>query len=460
MKRIAACIATLLATLGAGSPVFAKEEDDKGLLQQAVGDPEGLTLSGTIRVRYETLANQFRPGLEENADTILLRTTLAAEYATGPVRIGGELIDARAYLADRNGSVGTGEVNALELVQAYIGADLGDALGRGSTTALQVGRFTMDQGSRRLVSRNSFRNTTNAFAGIKLETRTANGSKLTLFYTLPLVRLPSDKSAILDNQVKWDRESFDFRFWGGFASHPLSGRANVEAYFYGLEERDAPRQPTRNRHLYTPGMRIYAKPAAGKWDYELEGAYQFGHLRESTDALAGKQSVSAYTLHAEAGYRFPAAWPLRLSLEYDRASGDRPGGRYGRFDNLFGSRRSDFGPTSTFGTLGRANIGSLGLRLEFEPDKRWDGFVHYSANWLDSASDSFANTGVRDPTGASGRFAGHQLEAQVRYWLLPDLLRMNLGGAVLFNGGFLKDAPNANGYGNPAFGYLELSANF
>lgn len=459
MKHIAAGAAAMLAAMGA-SPVLGAEADDAGPLQQAVGDPEGLTLSGTIRVRYETLANQFRPGLKENADTVVLRSTLAAEYTTGPLRIGGELIDARAYSADRNGSVGTGEVNALELVQAYLGFDLGDVLGRGSETALDVGRFTMDLGSRRLVSRNNFRNTTNAFAGTRVQWHGAGESSVTAFYTLPLVREPADRDAILGNAVEWDRESFDLVFWGGFASQPVGGGATLEAYFYALDEDDSPKLQTRNRHLYTPGLRLFTKPAAGRWDYELEGAYQFGHLRESTAASARKLDVSAYTIHAEVGYRFAVPWFPRLALEYDRASGDRRGGRYGRFDNLYGSRRSDFGPTSTFGALGRSNIGSLGMRLEVAPDRRWDGFLHYSANWLDSASDSFATTGVRDPAGASGRFAGHELEARVRYWLVPDILRMDVGAAVLIDGGFLEDAPNANGYGNPAFGYFELSASF
>ena len=459
MTRTMTGMAALTAVLGA-TPVLAQEKRQEGLLQQAVGDPEGLTLSGSIRVRYETLANQFRPGLDENSDIVVLRTTLAAQYDTGPVRIAAELIDARAYSADRNGSAGTGEVNAVELVQAYLGFDLGDALGRGTDATLDVGRFTMDLGSRRLVSRNNFRNTTNAFAGARFQWQGPDKSAFTAFYTLPLVREPADKDAILDNAVEWDRESFDFTFWGGFGSLPLGDDTTLEAYFYALDEDDSPKLATRNRHLYTPGLRIFSKPAAGQWDYEFEAAYQFGHVRESTAAQAAKRDVSSYTMHAEVGYRFDAAWSPRLSLEYDRASGDKRGGRYGRFDNLFGSRRSDFGPTSTFGALGRSNISSLGLRLEFAPDKRWDGFLHYNANWLDSASDSFATTGVRDPNGASGRFAGHELEARVRYWLLPDILRMDVGGAVLINGGFLEDAPNANGYGDPAFGYVELTASF
>lgn len=54
------------------------------------------------------------------------------------IRVRAELYDSRAWL-DRTGSaIGPNEVNALELVQAYIGADFDDVLGNGSKLGLQV----------------------------------------------------------------------------------------------------------------------------------------------------------------------------------------------------------------------------------------------------------------------------------------------------------------------------------
>ena len=103
------------------TPAFAQEKDSEPFtLQETLGDPEGLTITGSARVRYEALGNQFRPGLDRNDDLVTMRFTLAAEYDAGPVRIGGELYDARAYGGDEGSSVGNGDVNALELVQAYI----------------------------------------------------------------------------------------------------------------------------------------------------------------------------------------------------------------------------------------------------------------------------------------------------------------------------------------------------
>lgn len=449
-----------LSALATAAQASAKD-DTSWTLQDAIGNPDDFNLSGSVRAQYEFLDNQFRPGQPKSDDLLVLRTTISAEYINGPVRIGGEIMDSRAYFDKQGSSVSSNDVNALEPIQAYIAVDLGKALGKGSRTSVELGRFTMDLGSRRLVGRNNYRNATNAFAGVKVDYEASDKTSVTAFYTLPLTRLPTANQDILDNKVIWDRQNFDLTFWGAFVNKPhLAGRANLDIYFYGLNERDSPGVATKNRQLNTPGLRIYAKPAPGKTDFEFEAAYQFGNVRTSTAVNAPEVEVSAYTLHAEVGHQFAASWQPRIAIFYDRASGDHPGGTYNRFDSLYGPRRPDWGPTGIYGPLGRNNISSPGVRLEVKPDKRWDGFVAYRAAWLDSASDTFASTSVKDTTGKSGTFAGQQVEARVRYWIIPKFLRFDGGAAVLFNGRFLKDAPNANSYGNPVAGYFGVTATF
>src|SRR3546814_15804759 len=59
-----ALVGTALFALPAAAQDKASTEP--WTLQQALGDPEGLTVSGSARIRYETLSNQFRPGLDKN----------------------------------------------------------------------------------------------------------------------------------------------------------------------------------------------------------------------------------------------------------------------------------------------------------------------------------------------------------------------------------------------------------
>lgn len=454
--------ATALIAMPAAARAQAASSTKPGALQQAIGDPDNFTISGSVRVRYETVDNQFRPAADPSGDDFLIRSTLAAEYHSGAFKIGGELWDSRAYGLDARTPIGTSDVDAVELAQAYLGIDAGDVLGAGSKTSVTGGRQFLNFGSQRLVGINNFGNTTSAFTGLSLNYRAPDKTSVSLFYTLPQVHLPNDPDGIRHNHVEWDRESFDLRFWGAFVSKPaLLPGLSAELYIFGLDERDRPDLATTNRHLVTPGIRLYRDPKPGHWDYELEADYQLGSVRTSTAATAPKADVAAYYIHAEVARQFAGGWQPRLSLEYDLASGDgRNPKSYNRFDSLFGTRRSDWGPSGLYGPLGRSNISSPGVRLEVTPAKRWDSFIFYRALWLASAVDSFASTGIKDATGRSGRFAGHQIEGRVRYWIVPKLLRLDTGAALLINGRFLEDAPNAAGRGNPIYGYADINIAF
>ena len=413
-------------------------------LQSAIGDPDDFTLSGSVRVRYETLDGQPRAALREDDEQLAMRTTLFAEYDSGVIHAGAELYDSRAWL-DRPGSaIGPNEVNTFELVQAYLAADIEGAFGEGSEFGLQVGRFTLNLGSRRLVAADDYRNTTNGYTGLRADLATRGGITATAIYVLPQVRLPDDLPSVLDFDTRWDRESFDLQLWGGIVarSDTIAGAA-VEVGYFGLLERDWEDHPTRNRDLDNFSVRLIRDPKPGRFDFEVEGIYQTGKVRTGTAPDADSQGVSAWFVHADVGYTLARPAKLRLSLEYDRASGDAPGGKYGRFDTLFGMRRGDLGPAGIYNAIGRGNIEALGLRAEVAPSSRWDAFVAWRAMWLAEATDSFSTTGVHDPNGASGRFAGHQVDARARYWLVPGLLRAEINAVLLAKGRFLKTAPNA-----------------
>jgi hypothetical protein len=439
-----------------GSSIAA---EDPWTLHSAVDAPKALKLSGTMRTRYEALDGQPRVGLDASPDLASLRTTFLAEYDTGFLRIGGELYDSRAYLSETGSGVGTGEVNALELVQAYVIANFKDALGANSNTSVQAGRFTVNLGSRRLVAADDYRNTTNGYTGLRVDLRRNGGPGGTLLYTLPQRRLPDDQPSILDNDIQFDSESSALKLWGGIATLPkVIGSASLEAAFIGLDEQDESDLPTRNRHLRTGSGRIFRDPVAGQWDYDIEAAYQTGTIRASTAANAAELDVSAYFYHLEVGYQLADPWQTHLALEYDDVSGDDRDRDFGRFDTLFGMRRADFAPSGIYSAVARANIRAPGIRVEVVPSSRLDALVTYKALWLESSIDSFSTTGVRDPTGRSGDFAGHQLDFRARYWLVPKLLRFEADAVLLFKGRFLEEAPNAPRTGDTHYFSINLQA--
>ncbi|MCY1670465.1 alginate export family protein [Novosphingobium sp. SL115] len=422
------------------------------LAQAADEAANPLTIGATVRLRTESISGQFRATGPANDTMVSLKTAVDAEYDAGPVRFGGELWDARSWGQDRSSSAGTSEVNALELVQANVKIELG------AKSLLTLGRFTLDLAGRRLVSRQRFRNTTNAFTGAHLALVGSGGRRLDALLTMPHTRLPSDSDGIRSDRVQWDRESTDVLFFGAQATLPSVAGGVLQPYAYGLTERDSPALATRNRRLWTVGARLFKQPKAGTWDHDIEATVQGGKARRTTAASdRADLDVAAWFLHAELGKTLSASWKPRLAVLFDAASGDGgKAGKYSRFDTLYGARRFEFGPNGLYGPFARANMISPSLRLEVTPTKRTDAFVAWRSAWAENQADTFAATGVRDASDAAGTLAGHQVEARVRHWIMPGHLQIDVGGAMLLKRGLLRDAANAPASGNTRYGYVDL----
>lgn len=427
-------------------------------LQTALSTPDWLAVSGSVRLRYETLENQFVAGRTGSDAMLATQSLLKLEAHRDDLAAGVEFIDVRRWIGDSGGGVAN-EIDALEPLQAYLSWRPKQVMG--GDVDLTLGRFTLDLGSRRLAARANFRLPTQTYTGVRSVWNGSGGRRITGFYAAPATRLPSDTASALDNEIVLNRET-GTRFGGLLIETPVAG-LSADAYFYSLDEDDAPDIATRNRQLATYGLRLRRPPKTGAPDFELEYASQSGEARATTGAAdTTGLKVDAHMAHAEAGYSFNAPWSLRLALQWDFATGDRDptDARLERFDALFGDRRFDLGPTSTFSAVARTNFNSPALRLEVKPDAASEALIAWRAVRLESARDAFGNNNVRDPSGASGDDVGDQIEARYRRWLVKDSLRLDVGGAWIREGGFLRNAPNATRQGDPLFGYLELQWTF
>ncbi|MDE0879680.1 MAG: alginate export family protein [Sphingomonas bacterium] len=431
----------LLASLAVASlPASARAEDGT------------LDVSLELRVRVEAIAGQFRPAPAPRSDQILLlRTDLFAEYDAGPVRFGGEVVDARGYFEKRRSIAGATEINALEPIQAYVASDVSDA------AMVKAGRFTMNLGSARLVARNIFRNTINAFTGVEA---VLGDDRLgaTAFWTVAQTRLPGDIDGIRNDRIVLDRERGSPHLFGLF-THGKTGIGTLEAYGYRLAENDSRDSVTQNRHLWTVGSRLVRSPAANAWDYEIELIGQGGHAR-ATSAPTDRTDLPVHAgfAHAMIGRTLSGAWHPRIAILSDYATGERSGRSITRFDTLFGARMFEFTVPSLFGAVQRANMASIAVVGDARPDRRSDITASVRPLFLASAIDSFASTGVQDKAGSAGTHAGTQIEARYRRFLIPDTLRLSVGGAYLAKGRFLRDAANAPATGDTTYGFVELVA--
>jgi hypothetical protein len=418
----------------------AQAENYPWRLNQALELPKRLSLSGTHRLRFENLDEQYRSGRDGGDQVFVLRTLLLAEVKLQSLTFAMELEDSRAYLADSDTPLSTSVVNPLELLQAYVDMTIDDLFVSGSKSTLRGGRLTMDVGSRRLVARNRYRNTLNAFTGMDWQWTGADDSRLRLFYTLPVQRRVS--GSLLDNEPRFDKEREDVSFWGVYYSPgKLPWGDKGELYFFSLNEDDTSDLATANREIYTTGFRLYRSAAKNKFDYQFESIFQFGESRASTSATIDLDHF-AHFQHFEVGYTFDTSWTPRLQLQYDYASGDDDIGDSdnNRFNTLFGARRFDFGPTSIYGPFARSNLNTPGIRLTLKPRNKVNVFIALRGFWLASDDDAWTTARINNTTGQSENYIGTQLETRLRWDIVPGNLRLEAGAAHIFAGDLMDKA--------------------
>jgi hypothetical protein len=440
------------------SPCTNAETNRIWRLDKVLATPDWLSLSGSHRTRYETLDSQFRLGTNGSDQALVMRTSVLAVIHGERFSIGAELMDSRAALDDSGTFINTGIVNPADVLQVYVQWRQEDVLTPGSSSDLRMGRITMDVGSRRFVARNRYRNTINSFTGIDWHWQGTNGRQLRTFFTLPVYRKPNTRAELLHNDVEFDEQDTEVKFWGIHYATRLSWGDHGELFYFGLDEKDSPGRPTRNRDLTTLGFRLYRQPQLSRFDYQIESAIQFGENRASILQNVTDLDHFAHFQHLEVGYSFDYPWRPRMIVQYDYASGDdNPNdGDHERFTTLYGARRFDFGPTGIYGPFARANLRTLGLRLQIKPGSGISGFVSYRGYWLASDRDAWIGGLLRDRSGETGSFIGQQVEARVRWNLRPDSVRLEAGIAHLFAGEFMADAPNTNGQGDATYFYSQI----
>ncbi|MEL6687485.1 MAG: alginate export family protein [Pseudomonadota bacterium] len=431
--------------------------------------PEWLTIKGESRIRYESLEDQFRGGRQGSDQLLLFRTLLRAEVDTGPIVFGAELQDSRTYLGDNGTPLSSSFTNPLDFLQLYARVeDLPGFLGKDSDSHLTVGRQTVSIGSKRQIERVSYANVIKGYTGAYFLSEAQRGDEFHAFMVVPIARFPNTRPEIDDNVLASDQEQWGRRIWGVHYR-----RRNVlpnvvpdlwgELFVYGLEEKDTTDFQTPNRSHIAPGFRIYRKPSIGQWDIDLEAALRNGsRFATSNPNDTQNLDVNASMLIGILGYTFDAPWRPRLSLEYYYASGDEDPNdlTFDQHERLFGGRRTDLNNTSIHGPLTPANLSAPGFRLQVTPNSRWDGWFQYHAAYLASATDSWVIARLRDPSGQSGRFIGHELDARARYWVVPESLRLEIGASALIYGKFPKRVPSGPEGKGTLFGYAQLTFTF
>jgi hypothetical protein len=207
------------------------------------------------------------------------RTTIAAKAELGALAVGGEIVDARGYGQRDGSSVRTGEINALEPVQAYVAYRASDVFRQGRNRDGH-GR---DAGRSMWVRAGSSVAPTFPTLFRPISAASSNGAARAKTGSShsgqgPSRRFPTMWPGIEDNAVELDRAGGNLTFFGVSAMLAKAfGNVSAEAYGYRLAEDDRTTRLTRNRHLVTAGMRLRRGPAKGQVRFRRRRRMAMGH---------------------------------------------------------------------------------------------------------------------------------------------------------------------------------------
>ena len=401
-------------------------------LSAALNTPEWLDVAFANRIRREGFDYPFTADQEGSTWDWGQRTRFRVTTKWKVFRAELEFQGANSGKDADTDVAGTSTFNAANVQQLFASMTLPNVLNSGLRTDVHVGRINMDIGSRRLVARSRFSNTSQAFDGIHWRL----AKKKEWFFRAFFSEVVTNRDTT--NRLGLFTNGGDY-FWGLSYGNSHFSWARTQLYYFGRD--DEGKHGGTERNHSTLGIRLYQRPGIGAYDYEAESAWQFGTV-DNMDHFA-------YFQHISLGYTFAFPWSPRILTMYDYASGTKNpnGNKSHTFDSLFGARRFEYSATSLFGPFYRSNISSPGIRLITHPHPTLDLNVKYRAWYLAQSKDQWVNSGMQDPTGAAGNFLGQDVEVRLQWHPSPNFT-IDAGYDHFFKGSYIKNQTNVPG--NPS----------
>jgi len=386
------------------------------------GGDHYLTLGGEARERYEYYRNEnFGRGAQDKNGYFLQRYLLHADAHFGAGARAFVQLNA-AQVGGRSAAPRPIDRDDFDIQQAFL--DKKTAIGANRSATLRVGRQEMVFGSGRFVNVAEGNNVRTRFDGVRAFYQAPHGQRIDGFVTRPTNIRPG----IFDDPADYSR-----LFFGIYATTPVPAlRGSMDLYFFSLDSRQETYVQGAGREVRrTIGTRIFGNKNG--WDYNFEGAYQFGTFASG--------QIRAYGVFSDVGYAVNNA-PLkpRFGLRANIASGDRDptNAQLNTFNPLF--------PALNYYNLsadaGVRNIRDLHPTLDLHPSKDILIYASWDFFWRDSVRDGLYNPS-RGPLLANAasrsRYNGSQPELQIRW--TPDrhttfLVDYTRGEP----GGFLRDS--------------------
>jgi len=308
-----------------------------------------------------------------------------------------------AFCANRGliGGCRTLDADEFDVQNAFIDAKI--PLPADADLTLRVGRQELLFGKQRLVSPLDWSNTRRTFDGVSAILHAKNWTA-TGFLTRPVTILSFEAN-------EWNRHA---AFYGAYATRKVERmKGGFDLYWLAFyREMAAFNGTTGKENRHTLGARAWGSIGDSGFDYDLEGAFQFGEL--------GPGNIHAYMLSTNLGYAFrDTRGKPRVYAGYDFASGDGgPGGSdVQTFNQLFPLGHAYFGYIDT---VARQNIHSANAGVSYAPVDDALLKAEYLYFWRASNNDALYNAGggvVRPGIPGTSRNIGSELDLTASYQL-------------------------------------------
>ncbi|QUE52859.1 alginate export family protein [Luteolibacter ambystomatis] len=383
-----------------------------------------------VRVRAEWTDNvrDFNDDLNAADDDgwLITRTRLGLAYQPASwLKLYAQGQDSREFFSGRphdtlNGANGD---DTFDLRQLYL--QLGDL--KDIPLQLTLGRQPLDFGSRRILADSNWSNYGRTFDAARVTWKVNKDWQIDAFAGHVVV--------IEEDQFNDSDHNADLI--GLYASGKIPCGQTLDFYAIHLDSEHSTVAPVKG-DFWTFGSRLFKK--AGKdspWDWELEAAFQTGHV------LSGAKELDLLSFGGQAtlGYTFnDAPWTPRLSVNYSYASGDddRTDGDQHRFLPVYPSTHNMNG---LLDSVGWANIHDPYVELTVTPAKDWkvglQAHAFFRAETADFVYRANGSSTLRTPAGYNGdRFIGTEVDLYVQTNLTKNLELLS-GTGALFAGDYL-----------------------
>ena len=408
----------------------------KCLKDQKAGDVTW-SAGGEVRYRHMDERNRLRPGGPGQSEYELWRITPFVQ-ATYNDFIGGyvQAIDASMFGLDSPYTPSQIDVNRTDLLQYYAELNFGE-VGDGKLK-YRYGRQFLQYGGQRLLSSLAWANTYRNFEGHKF--MYANDD-----WDIDAFAMQSLNAAAGNSLHSYSFDTPDQSRWISGVYSTFKGIENntVDLYYlYFDETQSSAARMDGTRH--TVGMRLAGKQPikegkklVGTWNWDVEGAYQFG---EDNFGSAAYRDVQAGMFGALGGYTFEdVTWKPGVGGIFYWGSGDTDPttGNVNTFTTMYPLGHAYWGQMDNFSGQ---NLLDYGVQGSVKPHEKLSLVTQWHYFDLAESSDRIYNIAEAALPGSGASNVGNELDIVSR-WTASKAFNVELGYFWFFYGDAVTKGP-------------------